>query len=257
MQIASAALLLTLFSLPAAAQAPANPAPLANAPAQAPAQNSPSAPAGAPAAAAAPAAPSGPPAPSTLLQPALDSVQQTVGGLKLDKWKGGSVRAEATASIASIQKDIGSTLPDILKQADAAPSTVTRMLPVLRNIDALYDVLAHVYDAARVAAPAEQVDQLQQAAVGLDKARHSFVDRLESSAAAQEKQVVVLQASLKAQPAPVCPVAPPPVETKPAATTAHKTVRKKPKPPAAKPATPGTAPATTQPAAKPPANPPS
>jgi hypothetical protein len=192
-----------------------------------------------------------------LLQPALDSVQQTVGGLKLDKWKGGSVRAEATASIGSIQQDIQSTLPPLLKQADAAPSKVTGMLPVLRNLDALYEVLAHVYDAARVAAPGEQVDQLQQAAVGLDKARHAFVDRLQSSAERQEKQVVDLQASLKAQPAPVCPVAPPPVETKPAATTAHKTVRKKPKPPAAKPATPGTAPATTQPAAKPPANPPS
>ena len=251
MQIVPAALLLTLFSLPAAAQAPANPAPLANAPAQAPAQNPPPAPSGAPAAAPAPSAP------STLLQPALDSVQQTVGGLKLEKWKGGSVRAEATASIGSIQQDIQSTLPPLLKDADGAPATVTRMLPVLRNLDALYEVLAHVYDAARVAAPSEQVDQLQQAAVGLDKARHSFVDRVESSAAAQEKQVVVLQASLKAQPAPVCPVAPPPVETKPAATTAHKTVRKKPKPPAAKPATPGAAPATPQPGTKPPANPPS
>jgi hypothetical protein len=227
-------MILTLLLLaipPLAAQAPASPPASQPAPAtahaNAPAQQKPA-------------------APSTLLQPSLDAIDQTVGALKLDKWKGGTVRTEAGASISSIQQDLHSTLPPLLQQADAAPGAVTQMLPVLRNVDALYEVLAHVYDAARVAAPGDQVDQLQQAAVGLEKARHALVDHLESAAAAQEKQVVTLQASLKAQPVPVCPVAPAPVETKPATAPAHKTVKKK-----AKPAVKTPPPDNSQPAAKP------
>ena len=189
-------------------------------------------------------------APSALLQPALDTVLQAVGSLKLDKWKGGSIRAEANANVDSIRQDLQTSLPPLLHEADAAPGSVSKLLPVSRNIDALYDVLLRVFEASRIAAPGDQAGQLQQATESLEKARHALNTRLQENASAQEKHLRDVQAALaKSQAAPVCPVVPVPACTTEKSAPAHKAVRKKRKPAAAKPAQPS----TTQPppAAKP------
>jgi hypothetical protein len=187
--------------------------------------------------------------PSAILQTSLDGLQTTLTGLRPEKWKSGTVRSEAATNIASLQKDLQETLPVLLAAADAAPQSMSKALPVTRNLDALYDVLLRVVDGARVAAPADQVDQLIQAMASVEKSRLALNDHLQEMAAGQEKQVIDLQAAVvKAQsqtpPAPVCPK-PPPSTPAPAA---KKRVAKK------KPATPATTPPATQtpaPAAKP------
>lgn len=188
--------------------------------------------------------------PSAILKSSLDGLQQTVGGLQMDKWKKSAVRDEASSNVNSIQKDLQSTLPGLLKDADGSPRTTSKLLPVARNIDALYDVVLRVVDGARVVAPGDQFGQLQQAMTALEKGRHALNDHIQDVAAAQEKQIGDLQVALKSQPAPVCPVAPPPVVASPA--PAKKPAAKKRKPAAAKPTT--TPPAGT--ATPAPANPP-
>ena len=185
---------------------------------------------------------------SEILKPSLDSVQTVVGGVKLDKWKGGSVRTEAAGNVSSIQKDLQGALPGLLSDADAAPGSMSKLLPVSRNLGALYDVLMRVWDGARIAAPGEQVDQLQQAMTSLDKARHAVDDRLQAMAGGSEKQIGDLQVSLtKLQTPPVCPVVAPPPPP-PAPAPKKKVVKKKPATPsAAKPAASTPAPATTKP----------
>ena len=190
---------------------------------------------------------------SELVQPALDALEKTVTAANLDKWKRGTVRDEAAANVHRILNDLQSTLPDLLKQADAASGTMSKVLPVARNMDALYDVVLRVVDGARVAAPADQVDALIQAMNNLEKARLALADRQLELAAAQEKQIVDLQVALKTQPAPVCPVVAP-VESKPAApAAAKKAVKKKPaaKPAVKPPTTPPAATAQPAPTAKP------
>jgi hypothetical protein len=226
MRIANAVFILSIFfspSVPYASQAPAKAAPV---PAVAPA----------------------PPPPSALLRPSLDAVQQTVAGLKLEKWKRGTVREEADANVGTIERDLADTLPALLREADAAPGTLSKMLPVSRNVDALYDVLLRIAEAARVSAPAAQITDLEQALVGLGKARTALDDRLQEAAAAQDKQIKDLRSTVQAQAAVKCP-APAPAPACPASTPA-KTVKKKPRKP---PAT--TAPTTPAPAAAAPAAP--
>ena len=75
--------------------------------------------------------------PSDILQQSLDEVRQTVGSVRLDKWKRGSVRDEAQNNIDAIQRYMQGTLPAMMKEADAAPGTLSKVLPVSRNIDAL------------------------------------------------------------------------------------------------------------------------
>src|SRR5215471_19100579 len=71
-----------------------------------------------------------PTAPSEIMQRSLDEVRITVGQVRLDKWKRGSVRDEAGANIEAIQRDLQGALPALMKEADAAPATLSKVLPL-------------------------------------------------------------------------------------------------------------------------------
>ena len=196
--------------------------------------------------------PAAPIAPSEILKPAMENLQQAINGLRIDKWKRGSIRDEADSNITTIQRDLKETLPPLLATADASPQTLSKVLPVTRNTDALYDVLVHVVEGARVVAPGDQVGQLQQSLDRFEKARVTLDEQVQQTALAQEKQVSDLRSTVQTQaaklqaaaappPAPACPApSPPKKKRKPAATTA----------PNPGPAAPATA-APTTPGAKP------
>ena len=161
-----------------------------------------------------------PAAPSAILQRSLDELQQTMGTIKLDKWKRGSIRDEAGTNLDAIQRDLGGTLPALMKEADAAPGSLTKVLPLSRNVDALYDVLLHVVEGARIIGPGDQVGMLQQTMKDLERARIALDTQIQQTAEAQEKQVVELRATVQKQdvslraamtppPAPKCPAATP------------------------------------------------
>lgn len=192
------------------------------------------------------AAPSAPPAPSGLLRPALDQVQQTVGALKVEKWKRGSVRNEAGDHISAILRDLHTTLPPLLDTADASPGTISKMLPVSRNIAALYDVLYSVVEAGRISGTAEDLTVLEQALTSLGHARAALDDQLQASAAALEKQEIDLRTTLKAREEVKCPVTPPPPTPACPAPAPARKAKRIPKPPATVPQ-PGTSPANSTP----------
>ena len=192
-----------------------------------------------------------PSAPSDILQRSLDEVRITVGNVKLDKWKRGSVRDEAGTNIDAIQRDLQGTLPALLKDADGAPGTLTKVLPLSRNVDALYDVMVHVVEASRMVGTSESVGQLQQALNDLEKARVVLDNQIQQTADMQEKQVVELRTTVQKQDASLrAVVAPPPAPKCPAPAT---TTRKKR---AAKPSgSTGTPNANSKPAAGTPSTP--
>jgi hypothetical protein len=185
--------------------------------------------------------------PSAVLEPALESIRQALVILRPEKWKApGTVTADTTQSIASIQRDLDSTLPPLLTTADAGISSVPQVLPVYRNIEALYDVLVRVTQTSILAAPAAQSLALQQASMKLQQGRRELADLLQSSAQIQDRQLHEVQTKLRAiqatppPPAPVCPPPPPPPAVK----------KPKPRPKAApKPVTPPPATTNTPPSA--------
>lgn len=179
-----------------------------------------------------PTAPGTPP--SATLQPSLDVLRTALVTLRVDRWKASNaIRDEAQANIGSIQRDVQTTLPALLATADAAPASAAKALSVYRNVEALYDVTLRVDAAAHLAAPADQMSALDQALARLDDSRRALGDQLQQTTAAQEGQIVHLQAALKAIPPPA-PPPPPPVVKCAAPPVLHK---KKPTT-AAKPATP-------------------
>jgi hypothetical protein len=181
------------------------------------------------------------PSASSILRPSLNAVQQTLAGLNTARWKRGSVRDEASADINSIAQDMQAHMTPLLKDADGAPGALSKTLPVSRHVDALYDVLLRVVEAARMAAPDDQANALRQALTSLNTARLALDDSMETVAGSQEKQLVDLRVTVQKQAAFKCPAPPPtPVCAQP---SAKKPVKRKPNPPAA--TTPGTAPQST------------
>lgn len=195
------------------------------APENAPANAAPAAPAAPPATANAANPPFNPAAPSDILQRSLGEVNQTVGGVKLERWKRGSVRDEAENNINAIQRNMKGTLPALMKDADGAPATLSKVLPLSRNVDALYDVLVHLVEQARVSGTGEDAGQLGQALGDLEKARVALGQQILQTASMQEKQIVDLRTTVQKQevslraaatppPAPKCPAPPPPAKKK-------------------------------------------
>ena len=149
--------------------------------------------------------------PSSMLQPALTKLQGALAGLKPEKWKvSGEMREEAAGNIRSINRDLSDTLPPLLTNADADPTTVSKVLPVSRNIDAVYDVALRVAATGKSGAPQQQSAPLDDAMASLQDARRQLEDQMQTNAVAQEKRVADLQTALSAaQQAP--PQAPAPV----------------------------------------------
>jgi len=189
---------------------------------------------------------------SSMLKPSLTVVQDTLNGLKLDKWKKGSVREEAGEHVNSLLKDLQTNLPTLITAADAASGSLSQAIPLTKHMDAFYDVLLRVEEAARVSGPPEQVAALQQAMLQLNQARLALDDQLQAQAAAQEKQVGDLQGALKTARADAqakAAAAAAPVPCKPAPPAKKKSTKKPATtPPNATPAKPG---AGTNPPAKP------
>lgn len=183
------------------------------------------------------------PPPSSLLQPSLTTVDQTLSGLQFEHWRRGTIREEATSNVSSIQKDIRENMPPLLKEADASPSSLSVAVPVLAHVNALYDVLLRVVEASRVSGPADQVTSLQQALSDMAKARRALEDQMQQTAAAHEKEIITLRARLNAQTAARPQTIPVPMILPCGAFVVHHPVKRKPKA-----AAPGTPPAPAAPA---------
>ena len=126
---------------------------------------------------------------SSLLQPSLHVVVNTLTSLRIDKWKKGTVRDEASKNIDSVLNDVETNVPPLMTAADAAPGSLRAAMPLVKHLDALYDVLLRVEEASRVVAPSEQVGALQQALAAFGSARFALDDELQTQATAQEKQL--------------------------------------------------------------------
>jgi hypothetical protein len=69
----------------------------------------------------------------------------------------------------------------------------------MKHLDAFYDVLLRVEEAARVSAPSDQISALQQTLLDVNKARNDYDDQMQAYAVAREKQTFDLQTQLRAQ----------------------------------------------------------
>jgi chromosome segregation ATPase len=134
-----------------------------------------------------------------LLQPALSDVRSTLSSLNLEKWKKGTVREEAEENVNALERDLDGNIQPMITAADAAPAQLSKAIPLVKHLDAFYDVLLRVEEASRVAAPAEQIDALQRTLLRVSQARNAYDDALQTQAASVEKQMGDLQTAVRAE----------------------------------------------------------
>lgn len=136
--------------------------------------------------------------PSTLLRPALANVQGTTAALNISKWKiSRGVRETTQADVESIQRDLGSTLPGLMAQADAAPNSIPPSFAVYRNLDALYDVLLRVSQTADLAAPSREAAAVAASLKRLEAARSALGDSILNISRHHEARIISLEAAIR------------------------------------------------------------
>jgi hypothetical protein len=133
------------------------------------------------------------------LRPALANVQTAIGNLSIPRWKASSeVRAASQQDVASMQRDLNTTLPGLMAQVEAqtsGPAALSPTFAVFRNLDALYDVLLRVTETAALTGSSYDANSLEQARAGLEDARSKLGAWLVDSLCAQDAQVARLQAA--------------------------------------------------------------
>ena len=182
---------------------------------------------------------------STIMRPALSQVAQTVNSLNIRKWKAPNpVREETTSNVAAIQRDLNGTLATLLQQADAAPTSVPAAFAVYRNVAALYDTLLRVVQTAELAAPDNEINQLETTLKTLEGARANLGDDILTGTQREQAEVAQLRASLASATAAarqqsshttVIDDGPAPAKTTHKATTRKKSTKTTSKPPDQKP----------------------
>jgi hypothetical protein len=122
------------------------------------------------------------------LRPALANVQTAIGNLNLSHWKAsGTTRAAVQQDVASMQRDLITTLPGLMSQAEASGSAVlSPSFAVFRNLDALYDVLLRVTETAALAGSESDAGSLEDARAGLEDGRGKLGAWLLQSIGAQD-----------------------------------------------------------------------
>ena len=143
------------------------------------------------------------------LRPALANVQTAIGNLSIPRWKAsGEVRAATQQDVASMQRDLNTTLPGLMAQVEAQPGGSAALSPsfaVFRNLDALYDVLLRVSETAALTGSSYDANSLEQARAGLEDARSKMGAWLVQSISSQDAQIAHQQASPAPRPEAAAP----------------------------------------------------
>lgn len=191
-----------------------------------------------PAAAPAPAAASSDPLLSPIEQASVAALQD-LGALRIDKWKtDGQGKDALQQQSTALQRNLAAALPELVAQVRARPGDLAANFKLYRNLNALYDVLAPLADAAGRVGPQSDFQSLAQDASAFDRARRAFADRLETLAAARDAELVSLRSQVQKPATP--PTGPRKIvidDTKPT-----KTAKKKPAPKKAAASKPAAAP---------------
>jgi hypothetical protein len=128
----------------------------------------------------------------------LDQTAQTtnldLAKLRIEKWKGGGeARTQYQSNADSLSRNISSALPAIVGGVRSAPDNLAANFKLYRNVDALYDVLTSLTEAASSGAPHSDYQALATDLSNLEAVRRALADRIEALAASRDTEVARLR----------------------------------------------------------------
>jgi CHASE3 domain sensor protein len=191
------------------------------------------------------------------LEAASKTAQADLARLRIEKWKtDSSTKKQVLSNLDSIQRNLQGALPEMIAQLRAAPEDMPATFKLYRNLDALYDVMGNVMEAAGAFGSKDEFQSVVNDLNTFESTRKQFAERIETLSAAKESEIVRLRTDLKTAQAAI-PTAPAKKivvdDNEPAKKPATK--KKSAKPPAASSAKPSAGQAQTPPAQPPPSQP--
>ena len=180
------------------------------------------------------------------------STQADLTKLRIDKWKtDGGTKKQSLGNVESIQRNLQNALPEIMNQLRNAPEDVPATFKLYRNLDALYDVLGSIVEAAGAFGSKDDFQSLSNDLTSFETTRKQIGERIDNLATSKEQEIVRLRADLKTAQAAVPAPAPKKIvvdDTEPAKkpVPAKKPAPKKPAPKLATPPAGTTPPANSQ-----------
>jgi hypothetical protein len=117
----------------------------------------------------------------------LDQTAQTtnldLAKLRIEKWKtNGDARQQLQSNADSLSRNITGALPGMIGAVRSSPDNMAANFKLYRNVDALFDVLSALADAASNSAPHGDFQALGTDVSNLEAIRHALADRIEAMA---------------------------------------------------------------------------
>jgi hypothetical protein len=187
----------------------------------------------------------------TQLEQVSQSTQVDLAGTRIDRWKtDANTKRQTQANVESVERNLKTALPEIIGQMRNSPENLAASFRLYRNLDALYDVLSSVVEAAGAFGSKDEFQALDNDFNTIESARRSLAERMQGLAESKETELVQLRTQVRN--AQQNAVAAPPKKVIVDDTEPVKKPPTKKKAPAKTPPKPsGTTPATGTPAPKP------
>jgi hypothetical protein len=162
------------------------------------------------------------------------ATQLDLAKMRIEKWKTDSnSKRQTQGNVESIQRNLQTALPDLVGQLRNSPENLAVSFKLYRNLDALYDVFGSVVESAGAFGNKDEFQSLSNDFDGVERARRSFADRVETLASTREGELGQLRTQIRTMQAAVDAAPPKKVivdDTEPAKKPAakKKTATKKP-----------------------------
>ena len=163
------------------------------------------------------------------LEQTSQATQLDLAKLRIEKWKtDANTKREVQTDVESIQRNLQSAMPEIVTQLRNSPEDLAATFKLYRNLDALYSVCGSVVESAGAFGSRDEFQALQNDLTALERARHSFADRMDTLASLKEGELARLRAQVQTLQTAQTAAPPPPKKVVVDDTEApQKTVKKK------------------------------
>lgn len=134
------------------------------------------------------------------LQTASSQAAETIGRLRIEKWKASSeAKSAAQADATSVQRNLTSAMPGMIAAIRAAPNDLNAEFKLYRNLNALHEVFGTVVDATRLYGARADYDALSQQMQTFESVRRKLGEGLEQLTADAQHNLDQLRAQIKTQ----------------------------------------------------------
>jgi hypothetical protein len=149
-------------------------------------------------------APATPPMPSDLgsalsnVDQAAQATASSLKSLRIDKWKTDSnTKQQAQQNAESLSRNLTEALPGMIQQVRANPSSLAAQFKLYRNLNALYDVMATMTEAAGTFGGKNDYETLSRELNAFDQSRIALANRLQNTTAQQDAEVARLRTAVQ------------------------------------------------------------